>query len=72
MQYFGLSNKGMVRGSNEDFFHVPKNTDDNKIAFFSIFVKDCDKNSLKNLLLRIILLRKRNYKGGVEYERNFQ
>ena len=31
MQYFGLSNKGMVRGSNEDFFHVPKNTDDNKI-----------------------------------------
>ena len=28
MQYFGLSNKGMVRGSNEDFFHVPQDTDD--------------------------------------------
>ena len=28
MQYFGLSNKGKVRGSNEDFFHVPQNTDD--------------------------------------------
>ncbi len=30
MQYFGLSNKGMVRESNEDYFHVPKSTDDNK------------------------------------------
>ncbi len=28
MQYFGLSNKGMVRGSNEDFFHVPEKADD--------------------------------------------
>lgn len=28
MQYFGLSNKGMVRGSNEDFFHVPQNTEE--------------------------------------------
>lgn len=28
MQYFGLSNKGMVRGSNEDFFHVPENAED--------------------------------------------
>lgn len=24
MQYFGASNKGMIRGNNEDFFYVPK------------------------------------------------
>ena len=34
MKYFGLSNKGMVRGSNEDFFHVPKNDDD--LMFFIV------------------------------------
>ena len=31
MQYFGLSNKGRVREGNEDFFHVPQSTEDNKI-----------------------------------------
>ena len=28
MQYFGLSNKGMIRGSNEDFFHIPQKEED--------------------------------------------
>jgi protein phosphatase len=31
MQYFGLSNKGMVRGNNEDFYHVPNNEQDIKM-----------------------------------------
>ena len=28
MKYSGLSNKGKVRGSNEDFFHIPFNRED--------------------------------------------
>ncbi|MBE7091567.1 MAG: Stp1/IreP family PP2C-type Ser/Thr phosphatase [Clostridiales bacterium] len=31
MEYFGLSNKGKVRGNNEDFFHIPQNDDDIKM-----------------------------------------
>ena len=31
MEYFGLSNKGKVRGNNEDFFHIPSQEDDVKL-----------------------------------------
>ncbi len=31
MKYSGLSNKGKVRGSNEDFFHVPFGSEDIKL-----------------------------------------
>ena len=31
MQYFGLSNKGRVREGNEDFFHVPKSTEEDML-----------------------------------------
>lgn len=31
MEYFGLSNKGKVRGNNEDFFHIPSKDDNIKL-----------------------------------------
>jgi len=31
MQYYGMSNKGKVRGNNEDFFHIPENENDYKL-----------------------------------------
>ena len=31
MNFFGLSNKGKVRGNNEDYFHVPKEENDIKL-----------------------------------------
>lgn len=31
MEYFGLSNKGKVRGNNEDFFHIPQEENDIKL-----------------------------------------
>lgn len=31
MEYFGLSNKGKVRGNNEDFFHIPQEKNDIKL-----------------------------------------
>ncbi len=34
MRYFGLSNKGMVRGNNEDFFHLPFTEDE--VKFFVV------------------------------------
>lgn len=34
MEYFGLSNKGKVRGNNEDFFHLPQ--EDNEIKLFVV------------------------------------
>ncbi len=34
MEYFGLSNKGKVRGNNEDFFHLPQ--EENEIKLFVV------------------------------------
>ena len=31
MKYFGLSNKGKVRGNNEDYFHIPLKNDNAKL-----------------------------------------
>lgn len=31
MNFFGLSNKGKVRGNNEDYFHIPKEENDVKL-----------------------------------------
>lgn len=31
MNFFGLSNKGKVRGNNEDYFHIPKEENDIKL-----------------------------------------